>query len=122
MVKSNDVIKDFNDTFNMTADELEEWLEGSASREPGWSKDDDSGDTIGHERAILADSGRQIVEISRKNPGKDPSKYDEQDIAHMRKVAAYNKRHLAQEEKTGQDSNSKAFRSLRNWGHDAQKP
>ncbi|EXJ74040.1 uncharacterized protein A1O5_02334 [Cladophialophora psammophila CBS 110553] len=101
----------------MTADELEEWLEGSASRGSGWSKDDDSGETIGHE------SGRKIVEILRKNPDKGPSKYDEQNIAHMRKVAAYNKRHLAQEkEKARQDINSKAFRSLRNWGHDAQKP
>ncbi|KIX98886.1 uncharacterized protein Z520_05347 [Fonsecaea multimorphosa CBS 102226] len=108
--------RDFNNTVNMTADELEEWLKGSTSRESGWSKGDDSGETIGHE------SGRKIVELLRKNPEKDPSKYDEEDIAHMRKVAAYNKRHLAQEEeKAKQDPDSKAFRSLRNWGHDAKK-
>lgn len=34
------------------------------------------------------DSGRQIVEILRKNPDKEPEKYDEEDIAHMRKVVA----------------------------------
>ena len=66
-------------------------------------------------------SGRKIVEILKKNPKKDPSKYDEDDIAHMRRVAAYNKRHLAQEEKAKQDSNSKSYKSLKNWGHDAQK-
>lgn len=66
-------------------------------------------------------SGRKIVEILKKNPKKDPSKYDKDDIAHMRKVAAYNKRHLAQEQKAKQDTSSNAYKSLKNWGHDAQK-
>jgi hypothetical protein len=44
-----------------------------------------------------------------------------EDIAHMRKVVAYCKRHLAQEEKAKQDTNSKSYKSLKNWGHDAQK-
>ncbi|KAJ4519490.1 hypothetical protein HRR83_004486 [Exophiala dermatitidis] len=116
MVKSEqDVIDDFNNTVNMTADELEEWLRGDESQKAGWSKNDGSGESIGHE------SGRKIVEILRKNPDKDPSKYDDDDLAHMRKVAAYNKRHLAQEEKAKQDTNSNSYRSLKNWGHDAQK-
>lgn len=42
--------RDFNNTVNMTADELEKWLKGSASQETGWSKSDDSGESIGHER------------------------------------------------------------------------
>lgn len=71
--------------------------------------------------ADMVCSGRKIVEILRKNPNKDPSQYDEDDLAHMRKVAAYNKRHLAQEEKAKQDTNSNSYRSLKNWGHDAQK-
>jgi hypothetical protein len=66
-------------------------------------------------------SGRKIVEILKKNPKKDPSKYDKDDLAHMRKVAAYNKRHLAQEEKAKQDTDSNSYKSLKNWGHDAQK-
>jgi hypothetical protein len=66
-------------------------------------------------------SGRKIVEILKKNPKKDPSEYDQGDIAHMRKEAAYNKRHLAQEEKAKQDTQSNSYRSLKNWGHDAQK-
>ncbi|OCT48874.1 putative dna-binding protein [Cladophialophora carrionii] len=116
MVKSKDeVIEDFNNTVNMTAEELEQWLKGPGSQESGWSKDDGSGESVGHE------SGRKIVEILKKNPDKDPSQYDEEDIAHMRKVAAYNKRHLAQEEKAKQDTNSNSYKSLKNWGHDAQK-
>jgi hypothetical protein len=79
------------------------------------SKDDGSGETIGH------DSGRKIIAILEKNPKKDPSKYEQNDIDHMRKVVAYCKRHLAQEEKAKQDTNSKSYKSLKNWGHDAQK-
>ncbi|KIV90467.1 hypothetical protein PV10_07773 [Exophiala mesophila] len=116
MVKSDqDVIKDFNKTVNMTADELEKWLKLEASQNSGWSKDDGSGESVGHE------SGRKIIAILQKNPKKDPSKYDQDDIAHMRKVAAYNKRHLAQEEKAKQDTESNSYKSLKNWGHDAQK-
>ena len=66
-------------------------------------------------------SGRKIIAILRKNPSKDPSNYDEDDVAHMRRVAAYCKRHLAQEEKAKQDTDSKSYKSLKNWGHDAQK-
>lgn len=43
------------------------------------------------------------------------------DIDHMRKVVAYCKRHLAQEEKAKHDTDSKSYKSLKNWGHDAQK-
>ena len=56
------------------------------------------------------------MEILKKNPKKDPSKYDDEDIEHMRRVAAYNKRHLAQEEKAKQDPDSKSAKSLKNWG------
>lgn len=69
----------------------------------------------------LVFSGRKIVEILEKNPKKDPSKYEEDDVAHMRKVVAYNKRHLAQEGKAKQDPDSKSAKSLKNWGHDPQK-
>lgn len=51
---------------------------------------------------VLADMSRgcKIVEILKKNPKKEPSKYDKNDLGHMRKVAASNKRHLAQEQKS----------------------
>lgn len=61
------------------------------------------------------------MEILKKNPKKDPKKYDDKDLQHMRRVAAYNKRHLAQEEKAKKDTNSNSYKSLKNWGHDALK-
>jgi hypothetical protein len=73
-------------------------------------------------------SGRKVVEILKKNPNKDPDKYDEKDIEHMRRsevmscansrVVSYNKRHLAQESKLRDKpdyENSKSFISLMNW-------
>ncbi|KAI9751448.1 MAG: hypothetical protein M4579_006058 [Chaenotheca gracillima] len=116
MVKDNDtVIKEFNELVNMTPEELESWLQGEASQESGWSKDDGSGESIGH------DSGRQIIQILRKNPSKSPDGYEQADIDHMRKVVAYNKRHLAQEATAKKNPDSKSYKSLKNWGHDAAK-
>jgi len=66
-------------------------------------------------------SGRKIIAILEKNPKKDPEKYDQDDIDHMRKVVAYCKRHLAQEEKAKQNTDSKSYKSLKNWGHDPLK-
>jgi hypothetical protein len=43
------------------------------------------------------------------------------DIPHMRKVVASCKRHLAQEETAKKNTDSKSYKSLKNWGHDAQK-
>ena len=99
----------------MSASELESWLKSSDSKSSGWAKSDNSGESIGHE------SGRKIIQILHNNPNKEPSKYSNADIQHMRRVAAYNKRHLAQEEKAKQDTSSKSYKSLKNWGHDAQK-
>ncbi|KAM0790879.1 hypothetical protein ACM66B_004719 [Microbotryomycetes sp. NB124-2] len=121
MVKSEDqVIEEFNNYVNMTADELEEWLQTEESTGAGWTSD--GGDeSVGHQ------SGRKIVEILRKNPDKDPEGYDEDDIAHMRKVAAYCARHLKQEEHLVHDKspeelqNTKSYRSLMNWGCDMLK-
>ncbi|KAI9806938.1 MAG: hypothetical protein M1833_002596 [Piccolia ochrophora] len=116
MVKDREtVIEEFNELVNMSAGELEEWLKGDDSTQSGWSKDDGSGETIGHE------SGRKIIKILSKNPGKDPQKYDEEDVDHMRKVVSYCKRHLAQEEAAKRNTDSKSYKSLKNWGHDPLK-
>jgi len=96
---------------NMRPDELKEWLTNESSLNAGWPKHDDSGETIGHE------SGRHIVEILSKNPAKDPEKYDEGDIAHMRKVVSYCKRHLAQEEKAKQNPDSKSAYQPFSWDY-----
>ena len=42
--------REFNELVNMSASELEEWLQSEDSQSSGWSKDDSSGETIGHER------------------------------------------------------------------------
>ncbi|CAF9914805.1 MAG: hypothetical protein GOMPHAMPRED_008283 [Gomphillus americanus] len=107
--------REWNEYVNMSASELKEWLTGNSSKDAGWTGDSEDGETVGHQ------SGRKIVEILEKNPKGDPEKYDEDDLAHMRKVVAYCKRHLAQEEKAKQDPNSRSARSLKNWGHDPAK-
>ncbi|MCJ1477554.1 hypothetical protein MMC13_006226 [Lambiella insularis] len=98
----------------MDSNELEEWLGREDSAGAGWQKADETGETIGHE------SGRMIVEILKKNPTKDPKKYDEEDIPHMRKVVAYCKRHLAQESAAKKNPDSKSAKSLKNWGHNPE--
>ncbi|EPS29305.1 hypothetical protein POX_f08349 [Penicillium oxalicum] len=114
MVKDDStVISEFNELVNMTPDELRDWLKEESSQQSGWAGE--SGETIGHE------SGRKIVDILEKNPDRDPSGYDESDLGHMRKVVAYCKRHLAQEEKAKQNPDSKSYKSLKNWGHDPLK-
>lgn len=42
--------REFNELVNMKAEDLKTWLEGEQSQGAGWSKDDGSGETIGHER------------------------------------------------------------------------
>ncbi|KAI0484296.1 hypothetical protein GGR56DRAFT_18806 [Xylariaceae sp. FL0804] len=116
MVKDEQtVIEEFNDIVNMSASELEKWLKEDSSQSSGQGKGDESGETVGHE------SGRRIIEILQKNPDKDPDGYDQDDIDHMRRVVAYCKRHLAQEDKAKRDPDSRSARSLKNWGHDPQK-
>ncbi|RHZ57285.1 DUF3140 domain-containing protein [Aspergillus thermomutatus] len=114
MVKDkNTVIDEFNDLVNMTPNELRAWLKEEQSQSSGWKGE--SGETIGHE------SGRKIVAILEHNPSRDPSRYSDEDLDHMRKAVSYCKRHLAQEERAKQDTNSRSYKSLKNWGHDPLK-
>ncbi|RFU78561.1 spherulin-1b precursor [Trichoderma arundinaceum] len=121
MKDKNEVIQEFKELVNMTAKELKEWLKGDESTGAGWPKNDESGESIGH------DSGRQIVEILESNPEKDPEKYTDDQVGHMRKVVSYCKRHLAQEEKANNEKpieevkKTKSYASLKNWGHDPIK-
>lgn len=63
--------------------------------------------------------------LLRQKYSKDPSKYTEDQLAHMHKVVAYCARHLAQEahmveEKSEEElQKTKSYRSLKNWGHDS---
>lgn len=64
MVKSREeVIAEFHEDVNMTAEELEKWLEDPKSTKAG--------------TGVGIESGHKIIEILRKNPDKDPEKYDE---------------------------------------------
>lgn len=85
MKDQNTVVKEFNELVNMTAAELKKWLKSDDSQSAGWPKDDEKGEgeSVGH------DSGRKIIEILESNPDKDPEKYSEDHIDHMRKVVAY---------------------------------
>ncbi|KAK1994798.1 hypothetical protein LX36DRAFT_692980 [Colletotrichum falcatum] len=121
MVKGREeVVAEFNEYVNMTADELESWLKSDDSNSAGWPKGDGEGEgeTVGH------DSGRKIVEILQANPDRKDDEYTDDQVEHMRKVVAYCKRHLAQESKSNSEKSpeevkkTKSYASLKNWGHD----
>ena len=100
----DDVWGDWQDAVNLTATQLEEWLETDESRSVGQS---DGGESTGHR------SGRRIVEILRTNKGD----LTDGDVQHMRKVVGYVHRHLEQRP-SGDVEHSRWRYSLMNWGHD----
>ncbi len=109
MSKTNEQVREkFGEAVNMSARELEDWLETEESKSVGQS--DGGGESKGHE------SGRRIVEIL----GKDKDDYTEDDLDHMRRVVSYVHRHQAQEPKSDVED-SKWRYSLLNWGHDPLK-
>lgn len=100
--------KEFEEAVNMAPAELERWLETDESRDVG--QKDGGGESTGHS------SGRRIVQLRRTNQ----DDLSDDDYAHMRKVAGYVHRHLAQ--RPGGDVEDTAWRySLMNWGHDPLK-
>jgi Protein of unknown function (DUF3140) len=104
------VRREFGEAVNMTAGELENWLETDESKavgQPGGGSDESTGHA----------SGRRIVELLRTK--KDDLTDD--DIAHMRKVHGYVARHLAQEPSKEDVETSRWRYSLMNWGHDPLK-
>ncbi len=107
---ADSVRKEFAEAVNMTAGELEQWLETEESQAVG-QKSGGSGESTGHE------SGRRIVELLRT------AKADltDDDLAHMRKVHGYVQRHLAQEPAKEDVETSRWRYSLMNWGHDPLK-
>jgi hypothetical protein len=101
---------EFGEAVNMTAGELEKWLETDESRSVGQDSDG-SGESTGHA------SGRRIVDLLRTR--KDDLTDD--DLAHMRTVHGYVQRHLAQQPKKEDVETSRWRYSLMNWGHDPLK-
>jgi uncharacterized protein DUF3140 len=102
----DEVWDDWKEAVNMTASELETWLDTDESKSVG--QKDGSGESTGHE------SGRRIVRILHAKKGD----LGDDDVAHMRKVVGYVHRHLAQRP-TSEDIGTSRWRySLMNWGHD----
>jgi hypothetical protein len=99
--------KEFRDTVNMTAAELEKWLRTDESKKVGQKS---GGESTGHA------SGRRIVSMLKSKK----SDLTDDDYGHMRKVVGYAHRHLAQ--RPSGDVSESAWRySLMNWGHDPCK-
>lgn len=103
------VIAGFKAAVNMTAHQLDEWLDTEKSKKVGY-KDRGKGESVGHH------SGRRIVEIlSKKN-----ADHDDDDLQHMAKVVGYVHRHLAQKPEGDVEETPWRY-SLMNWGHDPLK-
>lgn len=109
----DEVLADFGDAVNMTPRELREWLATDESQSVGdTSRDPDrGGESTGHAM------GRRIVEL--QDTRKDD--YTDDDVAAMRKVVGYVRRHLAQRPSKESVEDSRWRYSLMNWGHDPLK-
>jgi hypothetical protein len=109
-MKSDEQIREeFDDVVNMSAAELEEWLNTENSQSVGLKHDGDD-ESIGHQ------SGRHIIDILRT----DQRDLDAEHISHMRKVVGYVRRHSAQRP-DGDVTQTRWRYSLMNWGHDPLK-
>jgi hypothetical protein len=102
----SEVWSDWQEAVNMTASELEGWLETDESQEVGQGE----GESVGHR------SGRRIVEILRTRK----ADLSEDEVAHMRKVVGYVHRHRAQRP-DGDVTDTRWRWSLMNWGNDPLK-
>jgi hypothetical protein len=102
------VVRAFKEVVNMTPRALERWLETDESLRVGQKRG--GGESTGHA------SGRRIVDLLRTKQ----ADLTDADLAHMRKVIGYVRRHRAQRP----DGDVRASRwraSLMNWGHDPLK-
>jgi hypothetical protein len=108
----DDVWPDWQRDVNMTASELETWLDTDESRSVGdtHTEGGSGGESTGHK------SGRRIVKLLRTNKGDLTS----DDVAWMRKVVGYVARHTAQRP-SGDITDTPWRYSLMNWGHDPRK-
>ena len=98
--------REFAEVVNMTAAELQKWLDTDESRSVG--------DTGGSEKESTGHAmGRHIVDLRDKHA----ADLDDNDYARMRKVVDYVHRHLAQRPR-GDVTDTKWRHSLMNWEHD----
>lgn len=105
MLDRDKVLREFRGAVNMTAAELEDWLDTDESRKVGWRRP-------GAEESVGHASGRRIVAIlSTAEPA-----LDDDDYRHMRRVVGFIRRHRAQE--PANPVTSRWRYSLMNWGCD----
>jgi hypothetical protein len=98
----------FDEVVNMAPAALEEWLESEQSRRVGFTRPGED-ESVGHA------SGRRIVGLLRKRK----AELDDDDLAHMRKVVGFVRRHSARRPENMVTSRWRY--SLMNWGHDPLK-
>lgn len=113
--EQKDTVREFKQVVNMTPSALERWLTRDTSKQVGWAggttKSKPGGkESVGHR------SGERIVKLKRTRQ----SDLTTADLAHMRKVIGYVKRHLAQRP-SGDVRETRWRASLMNWGHDPLK-
>lgn len=106
--QKKEVKDEFNEVVNMSASQIQKWLDTEESASVGQVKNGES-ESVGHQ------SGERIIELL----GKKSADLSEDDYAHMRKVISYVRRHSAQRPKQAEGSNWEY--SLKNWGHNPQK-
>lgn len=102
------VIDEFQQVINMTAEELESWLDTDESKEVGQKEGEE--ESIGHK------SGKRIIQLLQKKQ----DEYTDDDLSHMKKVVSYVHRHLAQRP-SGNIEDTRWRYSLKNWGHEPLK-
>jgi hypothetical protein len=110
------IYKDFKDAVNMTAGELEKYLETDDSKRVGWkgeSGDQKDKESVGHQ------SGERIVKLLHTKK----ADLTDDDYRHMQKVIGYIHRHLKQKpDKSDKElAETNWTYSLKNWGHDPLK-
>ncbi|MBX6315405.1 MAG: DUF3140 domain-containing protein [Isosphaeraceae bacterium] len=103
--KAQGIVYEFKHVVNMSAKQLEDWLETEESKSVG--QQEDGGEPIGHQ------SGRRIVELLRKNQ----AEYDEDDLAQIQWVIDSIRRHLARRPE-GDIAHTRWRHALMNLGHD----
>lgn len=99
-----EVERAFNSLVNMTPEQIAAWLDTEESKSVGFVR-------AGERESVGRQSARRIAGILSRGVS------SEADVAHMRKVVGYIKRHRAQRP-SGSVRNTRWRYSLMNWGHD----
>jgi hypothetical protein len=107
--KSKQSETEFRELVNMSAEEIERWLQSPKSKKVGMIRDGGT-ESVGHQ------SGRKIANILRMSP----HELKDSDLTHMAKVVAYIRRHSAQKPQGDVEDTPWRY-SLMNWGHDPLK-